>query len=120
MPVLSFVAEPTYDLSGTAPADHPQAAAAPRENRSRAGRKPAQLGRWRRQLTPQTRTLLMDRCEEAVAGGVIAVNPEEMECEFLDLTLAELALLFRLLFAEDAAAVVAELRERLTRRAAAG
>lgn len=54
-----------------------------------------------RVLTPQVRTVLDDRISAAIDKGLIEINPEEMECESLDLTLSELALLLVVLLPEE-------------------
>jgi hypothetical protein len=87
MPVTSFVHVPDVELGGRAPR--------PRRPKPKPRTTPPRL------LTPQVRTLLLDRTEQAIEAGRIAINPDDLECEQLDLTLAELGLLYAILFPEE-------------------
>ncbi len=54
-----------------------------------------------KRFTPQRRAVLIDRLEAAIESGLIDLNDEDMPCESLDFTLAELALLMRIFLPEE-------------------
>jgi hypothetical protein len=83
-----------------APSFGPRTACA--RTRARPKKKsPKKKGNSARVLTSQVRTVLIDRIEAAIDCGRVGINPEDMASESLDFTLAELALLLRILLPEE-------------------
>lgn len=101
MPVTSFVITTVHDWTRppapSAPAPTPRVAPKTITPRCKKTRKRAP----KRPISPQCRTVLIDRLEAAIADGRIELCAEEMPCESLDFTLAELAFLQRILFPEE-------------------
>jgi hypothetical protein len=104
MPVPSFV---VCELFVWPPPPEPaQAPAALQGRKPRA--KPAAQPKAKRRPRParrvipvQVRTILDDRLNAAIESGLIELCDEDMACESLDMTLAELALLMKILLAEE-------------------
>jgi hypothetical protein len=114
MPV-TFVLEPQFDF--TQPAC-PVRAPAPRRKPGPKGPRPRPKRRKAGRLSPQVRSQLVDRLEDAVQDGRIELNDEFMPCESLDLTVGELRALVCILYPDgrEQAEALAELAKRLGRR----
>jgi hypothetical protein len=104
MPVTSFVLTPSFDWTlspARAPGKPPGTRCRPEPKRKKAKAKKAKI-KPAAKLSPQCRSVLIDRLEAATLDGRIELCDEDMPCEALDFTLAELAfLLERVLFPEE-------------------
>lgn len=67
----------------------------------RRKRKPAAGRPADHAVGPSTRQVMVDRFERAVAAGRITLCPDDMPCDSLDMTLAEVALLLEILLPEE-------------------
>jgi hypothetical protein len=103
MPVTSFVAQREFVWSSQPP-PAPPARACPKSKPVPACRKKPRKRPGKpkpKRLPAQCSTVLIGRLEAAIASGLIDLCDEDMPCESLDFTLAELALLQRILFPEE-------------------
>jgi hypothetical protein len=99
MPVTSFTPIVMHDWTGQSARPAPRPGKKGRPARRKPKRKPRRKARSA--IPPQCRTVLIDRLEAAIESGLVRLCDEDMECDALDFTLAELALLQRILFPEE-------------------